>query len=134
VTEVYETLFSKILEHWPQIEAMTRTLQSDLGLGAAGKGESYTIRLVIPETSEPYIVNSLASPGLAVNVPLSTLLLLGAVCSRLPEREGMVLGEALAKLREVLFVEPIRSSFSGLRHLNTEVNVILTSALAEHRP
>lgn len=89
-------------------------------------GETFVVRLFMNPT--PHVTNDLAM-GRAFNVPWHLLLLIEAVRKKLDQHQREALQAALDAIWDDLFVEPIDSSFRGLRQLTEVANNNLDTIL-----
>lgn len=112
IVELYESLMEEIVDPLDlsdsgnlskRLSEFAGTLHEQIDASATtGTGERFTIRLIEGRTGD-FIHNDLPLRGMAANPPVSALLVMNAVVSRLSEHEAQTFQQALADLYQVMF-------------------------------
>ncbi len=136
IVELYERLMDEIVAPLDLAEPsklaerlsdFAGTFQEQIDAPAAtGTGERFTIRLIEGRTGD-FIHNDLPLRGMAANPPMSVLLVMNAVVSRLSKRETQIFQQSLADLHRVMF----NNNKPQLSVLNRTALVALNQAFAK---
>jgi len=138
ILEAYRTFLEGISPSKEKIEAgefvetlsdFTENIQKQQEFSAATKtGERFTVRLIEGRMNQ-FVHNDLPFRGLAINIPISVMLLLQAVAIRLTDINGMVFETSIRNLNELMFNEETPQ----LGMLNRKVVEVLDYAEAHYR-